>query len=64
MTVTWKKIHADGPDHAFAEGREDALCGAPPDGELLDPDEDRCLTCMVTHGTALADAQGDASWRM
>jgi hypothetical protein len=61
--VTWKKAHDDGPDHAWEDGAESALCGVCRDGDLLDGDDDRCFRCLMAHGTALADAGGDSTWR-
>jgi hypothetical protein len=61
--VRWLKVHSDGPDHAWEDDTETAVCGVEPDGELLPADGDLCFRCAMAHGTALADVQGDAAWR-
>jgi hypothetical protein len=68
-TLTWRKVHDNGPTHAFPQRPLGelltALCGVSGDqAELLDGDDDqRCHACLIHLGTALADRDGDPRWR-
>lgn len=67
--LRWAKVNPDGPSHGWPPDQPDddlwtALCDFYADqNELVDADEDKCVLCLLAHGTELADIEGDPAWR-
>ena len=65
--IEWWVSPWDGQTHAFRQRGEDvsqALCThSAPTVRLANPDEGtrRCMPCLLTHGSELADQHGDAA---